>query len=596
MRHVTFALLVLLLGGMLWFGCGDDDSSPATHNRAPVIASLTLTPDTVQVADTVLVSVVASDEDGDSLVFAYAPTGGTLLGSGPIVRWVPIATTGVHVLAAVVTDGQGGTDTAEDSVLICNTAPIIVSIAVDPDTIRVGLTADVVVTAFDADDDELAYSYEASGGSITGSGPAVSWQAPHAAGTYSLSVLVSDGHTGDAQGTATLVVVTNRDPVVNSVTVTPSSVPAGGIATVSVNASDPDGDALTYSYVVTGGAITGNGATATWTAPSISGAHTLTVTVSDGAATAQGMAVLTVQASQTGIRGTISAPPGPAVDLRNTLVRLYASYDDYYYIEPMFVVAAHGNEFQVNFQFVGLAPGTYWLDAWKDADASGSYTANDIWAVFATGSWGSLNVLPIMVTQGSVTRHCTSGLLAVHPVAASSAESKDSAVPGPQSPVASGRGWHPVTQQHTVGRGPDHDRSGNPRGDSRQLLRPGAFRGRRSHDAVHEPGRDRPLQGWRGPARPIAARLPQRALAGDHEGGPARPGGGRGGAPDHRRREAPDLHAGCEEPRRSLARLFRTIRPARAARVVHIDGAGRGAGRSDGPGGRFRRNRRVTRQ
>jgi hypothetical protein len=202
----------------------------------------------------------------------------------------------------------------------------------------------------------------------------------------------------------------NHAPVVNSVTVSPNSVAAGGMATVTVSASDPDGDALTYTYSVTQGGIVPNGATATWTAPSASGAHSVTVTVSDGDLTAQGSGVLTVQASQTGIRGTISAPPGPAVDLRNMVVRLYASYDDYYYIDPMLTVGAQGTEFQVTFQFVGLAPGQYWLDAWKDADASGDYTVGDIWSVFATGSWGALNVSPIMVTQGNVN-DCTSGLL-----------------------------------------------------------------------------------------------------------------------------------------------------------------------------------------
>jgi hypothetical protein len=222
-----------------------------------------------------------------------------------------------------------------------------------------------------------------------------------------LALLALAGCGGDDDGGTT---PQNHAPVVNSVTVSPNSVAAGGMATVTVSASDQDSDPLTYSYTVTGGGISGNGATATWTAPSTSGAHTVTVVVSDGTATGQGTGVLTVQASQTGLRGTISAPPGPAVDLRNMLVRLYASWDDWYYIEPMMTVGAQGNEFQVTFQFVGLAPGQYWLDAWKDADASGAYSTNDIWSVFATGSWGNLNVSPIMVTQGSVT-DCTSGLL-----------------------------------------------------------------------------------------------------------------------------------------------------------------------------------------
>ncbi len=56
----------------------------------------------------------------------------------------------------------------------------------------------------------------------------------------------------------------------------------GGIATVTVVASDADGDALTYSYVVSGGAVNGNGASATWTAPSTAGDYLVTVAVTDG--------------------------------------------------------------------------------------------------------------------------------------------------------------------------------------------------------------------------------------------------------------------------------------------------------------------------
>ena len=74
----------------------------------------------------------------------------------------------------------------------------------------------------------------------------------------------------------------NTAPTISSVTVNPASVPASGMATVTVVASDPDGDALTYSYTVSGGAIAPNGASATWTAPSQAGAYSVTVTVSDG--------------------------------------------------------------------------------------------------------------------------------------------------------------------------------------------------------------------------------------------------------------------------------------------------------------------------
>jgi hypothetical protein len=55
--------------------------------------------------------------------------------------------------------------------------------------------------------------------------------------------------------------------------------------TVLTPATDPDGDALTYSWTATNGSITGNGLTATWTHPIVMGSPasgTATITVTDG--------------------------------------------------------------------------------------------------------------------------------------------------------------------------------------------------------------------------------------------------------------------------------------------------------------------------
>lgn len=52
----------------------------------------------------------------------------------------------------------------------------------------------------------------------------------------------------------------NGIPTISSVLVTPASVNANGIVSVAVTATDPNNDPLTYSYTVTGGAISGSGA------------------------------------------------------------------------------------------------------------------------------------------------------------------------------------------------------------------------------------------------------------------------------------------------------------------------------------------------
>ena len=87
-----------------------------------------------------------------------------------------------------------------------NSVPVVVGVVVTPAAVDPGLTANVVVTATDADSDPLTYVYTVNGGAINGTGPMVQWIAPSAAGAYSLTVTVSDGQGGTAMGSAALTV------------------------------------------------------------------------------------------------------------------------------------------------------------------------------------------------------------------------------------------------------------------------------------------------------------------------------------------------------------------------------------------------------
>jgi hypothetical protein len=55
-----------------------------------------------------------------------------------------------------------------------------------------------------------------------------------------------------------------------------------GSLNVTCNATAPRGDELSYNWSASGGKITGEGATVTWTAPLSSGSYNVTVTVTDG--------------------------------------------------------------------------------------------------------------------------------------------------------------------------------------------------------------------------------------------------------------------------------------------------------------------------
>jgi hypothetical protein len=74
----------------------------------------------------------------------------------------------------------------------------------------------------------------------------------------------------------------NQNPVISSVTANPTSLAPGASSTITVVASDPNGDSLTYTYSGTNGTVSGTGATATFLAGSAAGTATVSVIVNDG--------------------------------------------------------------------------------------------------------------------------------------------------------------------------------------------------------------------------------------------------------------------------------------------------------------------------
>lgn len=74
----------------------------------------------------------------------------------------------------------------------------------------------------------------------------------------------------------------NHDPVINSLTAAAQAVWPGGSTQITVNASDADGDPLTYVWSANGGSLSGSGASVLFTAPASGGQFRVSVTVQDG--------------------------------------------------------------------------------------------------------------------------------------------------------------------------------------------------------------------------------------------------------------------------------------------------------------------------
>jgi hypothetical protein len=158
------------------------------------------------------------------------------------------------------------------------------------------------VTADDPDGDSLGYAW-------TQTSPATpqgtfsmrtirnpTWTAPAVAANtmFTFDVTVTDGQGGSATGSCQVSVThitVNRPPVVSaSISVSPSMPVAGEAVTLSITASDPDGDPLTISWtqptpVQQGTFSSTTTASTTWTSPDLgvdSVSFSFQVSVSDG--------------------------------------------------------------------------------------------------------------------------------------------------------------------------------------------------------------------------------------------------------------------------------------------------------------------------
>ena len=207
-----------------------------------------------------------------------APEGG---GGGGLPAWAiwtivsVVLVIIVVVVVVVLVVGGGGTP---------NTAPTINSLIANPPTVDISGASTLTCAATDADGDVLTYTWSATGGSISGTGSVVTWQAPAAEGTYTVTVEVADGRGGtDTDSVEVDVCVGNTAPQITSVVAADPSVLPGGSTTVTCTANDSDGDTLTYTWSAPdGGSFTGTGNSVTWHAPAAEDTYGIEVTVSDG--------------------------------------------------------------------------------------------------------------------------------------------------------------------------------------------------------------------------------------------------------------------------------------------------------------------------
>jgi outer membrane protein OmpA-like peptidoglycan-associated protein len=186
--------------------------------RRPPTASCSASPSTVHLGtdEIAVIRAEASSPDGAPLTYTWSATGGVVDGTGPEVRWKPNgAAVGSYTVRAHVDDGRGLTTDCTAEVHVeprPNRPPVISSFTASPATVRAGEKSTLTCTASDPDNDPLTYSYTATGGTVTGTGPTAQFDSTGLrAGTYTITCHVDDGRGGVADSQATVEVQPPRE-------------------------------------------------------------------------------------------------------------------------------------------------------------------------------------------------------------------------------------------------------------------------------------------------------------------------------------------------------------------------------------------------
>ncbi len=239
-----------------------------------------------------LASFSAVDPNGDALTYSATglPTGASLDAATGAFSWTPTSgQAGTYMVTLAATDPGGLSASATVTIVIdaVNRPPMIDAIA--DVAVGVGNVLTITAHATDPNGDPLTYSADAAGplpagASLDASIGVMTWT-PTAdqVGTHTIAIAASDGQLTALASFVVTVTAANRPPVI----VSPGdrTINASQLLTLTIDATDPDGDpvTLTVSPLPTGASFVDTTRTLSWRpVTGQAGVYPLTITASDG--------------------------------------------------------------------------------------------------------------------------------------------------------------------------------------------------------------------------------------------------------------------------------------------------------------------------
>ena len=232
-------------------GTGDGPTGEAERtidNTAPVLTGPTLSASAAQVGETLTCAATATDADAvDTPTVSYAWQDGSTVATYTVTD--ADAPSSTLTCTATADDGDGGTDSASASATITNTDPVMGTVSVSPSTGQVGDVLTCSASASDADAGTPTLSYAWPDGSTAATYTIVDSDDP--GDVITCTATATDTDLGTDTGTASAT-VTNTDPELSTVSISPSTANNDDTLTCSATATDADGATPTISYAWSG--------------------------------------------------------------------------------------------------------------------------------------------------------------------------------------------------------------------------------------------------------------------------------------------------------------------------------------------------------